>query len=63
METTPRFLPKLSKLSEPEHYLVHSRRYRNAFFSAMWFFWFFVILQVVERLHHLGWLPILFRIP
>lgn len=63
METTPRFLPKLSLLSEPELYPVDSRRYRSAFFDAMWFFWFFMILQIVERLRFLGWLPVLFRVP
>ena len=59
----PRFFPKLSLLHEPEVFPVRAMKYRNAFFGAMWFIWFYMILEIVEKFHEMGILPILFRLP
>lgn len=63
MESTPRIFPRLSLLSEPDVYPINAKIYRNSFFDVMWFFWVFIILQLIEWLHHAGILPVLFKVP
>jgi len=63
MKKTPRFIPRLSLLHEPELYNVNARLYRRSFFGAVLFILFFMILQIIEWLHDTGILPVFFRIP
>ncbi len=62
MSTTPRFLPKLSLLIEPKEYLANSRIFRRHLFGAVWFIWLIGILEMIEALHDLGVVPVLFKI-
>lgn len=63
MERVPRFIPKLSLFKEPELYIVKAKKYRKTFFDAMWFIWFYMLLQIVERFQEIGLLPVIFRVP
>lgn len=63
MKTTPRFIPKLSLLEEPEVFRVNAIKFREAFFDVMWFFWFYIILKLIEAFHQIGLLPVLFKVP
>jgi protein-S-isoprenylcysteine O-methyltransferase Ste14 len=60
---TPRFFPDRLKIVESDVYAAKPRQFRRTMLDAMWFFWFFMILQIIERMHHAGWLPVLFQIP
>jgi len=60
---TPRFFPDFSRFHESETYTVHSRTYRYAFLDAVWFIWIYALIQLIEKLHEVGILPTLFKIP
>lgn len=60
---TPRFFPDFSSFHESETYTVHSRTYRYAFLDAVWFIWIYALIQLIEKLHEVGILPTLFKIP
>jgi protein-S-isoprenylcysteine O-methyltransferase Ste14 len=60
---TPRFFPNFSIFHESETYTVHSRTYRYAFLDAVWFVWIYALIQLIEKLHEVGILPTLFKIP
>jgi protein-S-isoprenylcysteine O-methyltransferase Ste14 len=62
-QRTPRFIPNFSLFHESETYIVNARNYRRAFFDAIWFIWAYALIQLVGRLHEIGVLPTLFRIP
>jgi hypothetical protein len=59
----PRFVPRHLRPFEPDFYIVRPRHFRKALPDVLWFFWFFMILQLVERMHQAGWLSVWFRIP
>lgn len=59
----PRFIPRTLSFKEPETYEIYSRKFRSVFFDAMWFFWFFIIFQIVEKMKQSGIIPILWKIP
>ncbi len=59
---TPAFFPKIGLLREPATYLVNPRVFRRSLFDALWFIWIVGILEVVEELHHLGLLPVFWRL-
>lgn len=64
MEKVPRrFIPDFSRYIEPEQFLVNTTIYRKSFFDAIWFIWGIIPLVIIERLHELGIIPILFRVP
>jgi protein-S-isoprenylcysteine O-methyltransferase Ste14 len=63
LRRTPRFLPNLSLFHESETYSVHGKTYRYAFLDAVWFIWVYALIQLIEKLHEIGVLPILLRIP
>lgn len=63
MHNVPRFVPRHLRPVEPDIYPVRPRHFRKALPDVLWFFWFFMILQLVERMHQAGWLPVWFRIP
>jgi protein-S-isoprenylcysteine O-methyltransferase Ste14 len=62
VKTTPSFFPRLSLLTEPREYRVNTTAFRRRLFSSFWFVWFVGILEIIEELHHLGLIPILFKI-
>ncbi len=63
MARVPRFIPRWSLLKEPFVFSVHTTIYRKAFFDAIWFIWVFIPLEIIERLHEAGILPVFFRFP
>ncbi|HPW68500.1 MAG: isoprenylcysteine carboxylmethyltransferase family protein [Deltaproteobacteria bacterium] len=62
-EKTPMFVPRPSLFREPPHYTIDTRLFRRAFLSVMWFPLMFMVLIVIERLHHTGILPVFFTLP
>ncbi|MBF0449493.1 MAG: isoprenylcysteine carboxylmethyltransferase family protein [Candidatus Magnetomorum sp.] len=60
---TPRWFPRIKYYYESEEYLVKPRIFFKAMMESMWFMWFYMILQIIESLHHLGILPVMFLIP
>jgi DNA-binding response OmpR family regulator len=42
---------------------VVSKTTIREFYRAMWFMWFYMMLQAVERMQEMGILPVLLRIP
>jgi len=60
-ETVPRFIPKLSKLQEPEECVVKPVIYRKHMFDALWFVWLLGIMEIIESLHELNIMPIVFN--
>jgi protein-S-isoprenylcysteine O-methyltransferase Ste14 len=63
MMRVPRFIPKLSLIDEPSSFNVKTIKYRKAFFETIWFIWLYIPLEIIERLHIEGILPVLFRVP
>ena len=63
MAVTPRIIPRFSLFKEPHTYAINAKIFRKSFFDVMWFFWFFIILQIIEWLHDKGILPVLFKVP
>lgn len=58
----PRFFPNLSKLKEPEDYIVKPKVFKKHLFDALWFIWLIGIMELIETLHELNYLPVLFKI-
>ncbi len=63
IQNTPRFFPRVSLLVEPESYTINAQIFRKSLFDVMWFLWFFIILQLIDKLHDIGILPVLLQIP
>jgi protein-S-isoprenylcysteine O-methyltransferase Ste14 len=59
----PRFLLRRFHLHEPEVYPAKPRLFRKSLLDVMWFFWFFMILQLIERLHNMGIVPVYLKVP
>jgi len=55
--STPRFLPRISRLTEPASYMVNPRIFRRHLFDALLFVWCVGLLELIEEAHKLGWLP------
>jgi protein-S-isoprenylcysteine O-methyltransferase Ste14 len=62
MRTVPRFFPKLSLLSESTNYSMNPKIFRKQLSGAIWFIWFFGMVQGTESLHQLGWVPVYFHL-
>lgn len=62
-KSVPRLFPRTFTLQHPEVYEVYTTKFGRVFFDAMWFVWFYMILQIIEKLHQGGFLPILFSFP
>lgn len=58
MRTTPRWIPRFSQFVEPECYLVKPVFIRRSMLGSMWFLWFFMAWEIVERLRELGVIPV-----
>jgi protein-S-isoprenylcysteine O-methyltransferase Ste14 len=63
MKRVPRFIPKIDLLVEPPTVTVQTIINRKTFFDAIWFVWLYIPLLIIERLHDLQILPVLFRVP
>ena len=61
-KTTPRFIPNLSRLHEPETYQVNVLKLRRSIRDAMFFMSIFWILHVIESLQLKGILPVYFKL-
>jgi protein-S-isoprenylcysteine O-methyltransferase Ste14 len=59
--SVPRFFPNLSKLKEPEEYIVKPVIYKRHMFDALWFIWLIGIMEIIESLHELNIIPIVFN--
>ncbi len=59
----PRYLPRFSLLEQPDVYELYARKFTRVFWDAMWFFWIFIIMQIVEKLHALDIMPVLWHLP
>lgn len=58
-----RFIPNFAHYSEPEQFSVNTKVYRKSFLDAVWFIWSMIPIEIIERLHEMGTLPVLFRLP
>ncbi|MCE5243085.1 MAG: isoprenylcysteine carboxylmethyltransferase family protein [Syntrophobacteraceae bacterium] len=62
-EQTPRFIPRLALFHEPDTYVVNARAFRKSFVDTAFIILVFALLEVIERLHDAGILPVLFKTP
>ena len=53
----PAFFPNPSLFTEPETYTVKPSAYRRHIFSALWFVWIVGLIELVEGLKEIGWVP------
>ena len=56
----PRWIPDWSLYREPAAVEVPPRQMRRAILDAMWFLWAFALWKLIELLHNLNLIPILF---
>ncbi len=59
----PRWLPKFSLFTSPDRIEMHPHFLLKAMRDGLWFLLAFPILELVEYLHDIGWLPTLFTLP
>jgi hypothetical protein len=59
----PRWFPDFKHFEQLEEYPIKPRIFIKAMLESMWFLLFFMILQVIETLHHMGILPVILTIP
>jgi len=60
--TTPRFFPKLSLFNEPDTYTVNPKVFKKDLLQALWFIWAIGLLEIIEELHDLSIIPVIFRV-
>jgi hypothetical protein len=59
----PCFFPRSLIIHQPERYYVHTDIFGRVFFDAMWFVWIYIIMEIIEKLHHADIIPVLFTVP
>jgi len=62
-QKTPMLIPRFSLYHDEPTLEIDTRLFRRNFFSVVWFPLIFLILLLIERLHELGVLPVLFNAP
>lgn len=62
MDKVPRLIPNFSILEEPETYTIQPHYFKRTFFDVVWFYWVYLILVIIERLHTFHILPSVFKI-
>lgn len=62
LENVPKFFPNISKLKEPEKYIVNPVIFKRHIFDALWFIWLVGIMEIIEELHELHVIPVMFNI-
>lgn len=60
--STPRFVPSLVLLKEPQEYTVKPQAFRKGLFDALWFVWLVGILELIEAFHEYEILPVLLKL-
>jgi len=58
----PRFIPKPWHFAKPEEYTVKPRVFRREAVDAMYFIWIVGLLEILENLIDMGFLPVLISI-
>ncbi|MDO5579751.1 MAG: isoprenylcysteine carboxylmethyltransferase family protein [Planctomycetia bacterium] len=60
----PCFFPRWSLLNgnEPESYEVNTKVLRRALFDLLWFFWIVGLFELIEALHAMKIIPVLFQL-
>ncbi len=61
LNRTPRLLPKMTLLEEPDEYLVKPRVIRKNMLDNLWFIWIIGILELIAALHRYEIIPVMFR--
>ncbi len=61
-DKTPALMPDLSRLEEPNTYIVKPKIFKKNIFSALWFVWLVGIIELLEALHEANILPTYFKI-
>lgn len=61
-ENVPRFFPHISKLKEPDEYIVKPVIFKRHILDAIWFIWLLGVMEIVESLHELNIIPTFFKI-
>jgi protein-S-isoprenylcysteine O-methyltransferase Ste14 len=56
-DATPRLIPSLRLLREPDHYPVQARVFRRSLLDALCFIWAIGLIEMVEALHTMGVVP------
>lgn len=46
----PRFIPRFRLYQEAETIQINNLKYRKYFFDAMWFIWFYMLLEIIEKI-------------
>jgi protein-S-isoprenylcysteine O-methyltransferase Ste14 len=63
MKRVPRFIPNPALYREPERVTVGVGIYRRTFIDVVWFIWAIIPLEIIDRLHEAGILPVFFYLP
>lgn len=63
MNRVPRFIPKPALYREHEKVTVDVRLYRRTFTDVVWFIWAIIPLEIIDRLHEAGILPVFYYFP
>ena len=61
-ESVPSFFPRLSRLIEPDEYIVKPIVFKQHIFSALWFVWLLGVMELIESLHEIKLLPTIFHL-
>ena len=61
-QRVPRFWPNRGLYSEPASWSSNPRLFRRHILSDIWFVWIAAIIELVEGLRNVGWLPHLFML-
>ena len=61
-QRVPRFWPNPRIYSEPASWSSNPRLFRRHILSDIWFVWIAAIIELVEGLRNVGWLPNLFML-
>ena len=56
-QRVPRFWPNSGLYSEPASWISNPRLFRRHILSDIWFVWIAAIIELVEGLRNVGWLP------
>lgn len=62
LSEVPKFWPNLRRFREPSSYTVNPVVLKQHLFSALWFVWIVGILEMIEELHELGWMNVVYKI-
>jgi protein-S-isoprenylcysteine O-methyltransferase Ste14 len=63
IESTPRFLPKLSLYKSPPQVVVNTDIFLKNIAIGMWFIWIFIALDFIQALQQGGFIPVLLWVP